>query len=179
MTASGSVLGLQVSSTSPVFLAILAVHVSAALVAVLTGAGASISRKGSLAHRRCGRWYRGALIPTVLSAAALVAVRPAQDRPLLLLGTAAVVAAVLGRHPGRRGPAAAGDSRHAMAMVTSYLALLTAFYVDNGPHLPLWNRLPSLAFWLGPALIGLPLLGWSLRRRGRVRSRRDDGARVQ
>jgi hypothetical protein len=43
-------------------------------------------------------------------------------------------------------------------MGLSYIALLTAFYVDNGPHLPLWNRLPTLAFWLLPSLVGLPIL---------------------
>jgi hypothetical protein len=36
--------------------------------------------------------------------------------------------------------------------------LLTAFYVDNGPHLPLWQLLPPIAFWTLPSLFGLPLL---------------------
>jgi hypothetical protein len=26
--------------------------------------------------------------------------------------------------------------------------VLTGFYVDNGPFLPLWNRLPYIAYWL-------------------------------
>jgi hypothetical protein len=33
-------------------------------------------------------------------------------------------------------------------MGTSYIALLTAFYVDNGKNLPLWSHLPNLAYWL-------------------------------
>jgi len=161
---TGSILGLQVGSRSPWFLAVLAVHVSAALVAVAAGAGAAISRKGSAPHRRWGRWYRGSLAPTVLSAAALATVRPAADWPLLVLGAVAVVAAVLGRPTGPRRPAAAGRTRHATAMAVSYSALLTAFYVDNGSHLPLWNRLPTLAFWLGPTLIATLLLARSARR---------------
>jgi len=36
--------------------------------------------------------------------------------------------------------------------------MLTAFYVDNGPHLPLWDRLPVLAFWLLPSAIGAPII---------------------
>lgn len=43
-------------------------------------------------------------------------------------------------------------------MGLSYIALLTAFYVDNGPHLPLLRQLPTLAFWLLPSLIGLPVV---------------------
>jgi hypothetical protein len=40
----------------------------------------------------------------------------------------------------------------------SYALLLTAFYVDNGPSLPLWNRLPPPAYWLIPNLIAAPLI---------------------
>jgi hypothetical protein len=43
-------------------------------------------------------------------------------------------------------------------MGIAYTAMLTAFYVDNGPHLPLWDRLPVLAFWLLPAAIAAPLI---------------------
>ena len=49
-------------------------------------------------------------------------------------------------------------------MAVWYILLLTAFYVDNGPQLPLWRSLPSLAFWLLPSLVGLPFLIWALRR---------------
>ena len=137
---------------------------------VTSGAQSALAKRneqlpeGSDAHRRWGRWYRGSLAPTVLSAAALATVRPAADWPLLVLGAVAVVAAVLGRPTGPRRPAAAGRTRHATAMAVSYSALLTAFYVDNGSHLPLWNRLPTLAFWLGPTLIATLLLARSARR---------------
>jgi hypothetical protein len=36
--------------------------------------------------------------------------------------------------------------------------MLTAFYVDNGKHLPLWKELPQVAFWFLPTGLGLPLL---------------------
>ena len=42
-------------------------------------------------------------------------------------------------------------------MAGSYIALLTGFYVDNGPQLPLWNRLPHWSFWFLPAAVGIPL----------------------
>jgi hypothetical protein len=35
--------------------------------------------------------------------------------------------------------------------------MLIAFYVDSGPHLPLWGRLPTLAFWLLPTANGVPI----------------------
>ena len=43
-------------------------------------------------------------------------------------------------------------------MSIAYVAMLTAFYVDNGPHLPLWDRLPPLTFWFLPAAVGAPII---------------------
>jgi hypothetical protein len=34
--------------------------------------------------------------------------------------------------------------------------MLTGFYVDNGPRLPLLGRLPVLAFWPLPAIGARP-----------------------
>lgn len=45
----------------------------------------------------------------------------------------------------------------------SYITLLTGFYVDNGPFLPLWNRLPHLTYWLLATIIGVPLIWQALR----------------
>jgi hypothetical protein len=42
--------------------------------------------------------------------------------------------------------------------------------VDNGPHLPLWDRLPVVAYWTLPALVGLPLVIRGLARHAQVRN---------
>lgn len=47
---------------------------------------------------------------------------------------------------------------HIAGMGLPYILLLTASYVDNGPFLPLWRSLPVLAYWLGPSIVGLPIL---------------------
>jgi hypothetical protein len=49
-------------------------------------------------------------------------------------------------------------------MGASYILMLTAFYVDNGPHLPVWRLLPAPAFWLLPAAIGVPLIVYATRK---------------
>jgi len=43
-------------------------------------------------------------------------------------------------------------------MGASYIVMLTAFYVDNGPNLPLWKELPEIAFWFLPGAIGVPFI---------------------
>src|SRR5690242_740637 len=156
MITASRILGDQVGSTAPAFLAILAVHVIAGLAAVITGAAAALARKGSPRHIRAGRWYYGAITTVFATAAGLAGMRWAQDYYLVLIGAVAFAAATLGYlHRRRRRP---GDTGHIAGMGISYTAMLTAFYVDNGPHLPLWDRLPAVSFWFLPSAIAAPII---------------------
>jgi hypothetical protein len=56
---------------------------------------------------------------------------------------------------------------HITGMGVAYISILTAFYVDNGPRLPLWDRLPALALWLLPTVVGAPVLIRAMRHRRR------------
>jgi hypothetical protein len=51
-----------------------------------------------------------------------------------------------------------------MGMGGSYVALVSGFYIDNGPNLPLWNRLPHITYWLLPGIVGVPLIWRALHR---------------
>jgi hypothetical protein len=162
MVETSQILGTEVGSTAPWFLAVLAVHVPAAIAAVVTGAGAALTRKGSARHMRLGHWYYVAITIVFATAATLAALRWREDWDLFILGTLAYTAATIGYlHRRRHRP---GDAGHILGMGASYAVMLTAFYVDNGPHLPLWDHLPSWAFWLIPSAIAAPLVARSLRR---------------
>jgi hypothetical protein len=63
-------------------------------------------------------------------------------------------------------------------MAGSYIALLTGFYVDNGAQLPLWDRLPHLAYWLLPAAVGAPLTWRALARNGALKQPHREAARI-
>jgi hypothetical protein len=156
MLIASRILGDQVGSTAPVFLAFLAVHVVAGMTAVIAGAVAALTRKGSARHVRAGRWFYRAITTVFATAAALSILRWRQDYHLFIIGAVAFAAATIGYlHRRRRRP---GDAGHIAGMGIGYVAMLTAFYVDNGPHLPLWDRLPSLTFWFLPAAIGAPII---------------------
>ena len=156
MLMASRVFGDQVGSTAPVFLAFLAVHVLAGLTVVISGAIAALVRKGSLRHIRAGRWYYRAITVVFATATALAAMRWRQDYYLFLIGAVSFTAATIGYlHRRRHRP---GDTGHIAGMGVAYVAMLTAFYVDNGPHLPLWDHLPTLAFWLMPSAIGAPII---------------------
>jgi hypothetical protein len=169
--AAGRILGTDVGSTAPAFLLLLAVHVAAALTAVIAGAIAALSRKGTARHVRAGRWYYRAIAVVFASATALAAMRWQQDYRLAIIGAVAFAAAFTGRrHRRQHRP---GDSPHIAGMGLSYVAMLTAFYVDNGPHLPGWDNLPPLSFWFIPGLIGAPIILRALRH-----ARQDANARA-
>ncbi len=160
MLHASQILGTEVGSTNPVFLSVLAVHILAALTAVVTGAGAALTRKGSAKHVSVGRRYYQAITVVVATAAVLAATRWREDYHLFVIGAVAFAAATIGyEHRRRRRP---GHAPHITGMGMSYIAMLTAFYVDNGPHLPLWDRLPTIAFWLLPTAVGAPIVMWAL-----------------
>lgn len=154
------VLGVEVGSTAPMFLAVLAVHVPTAGAAVISGAVAALSGKRPGRHPRAGTVYYWCLTATFVSLVALSALRWPHDAHLLAIGTLGYTAASLGvvarRRRWRGWPI--WPRVHGSGMAMSYIALLTGFYVDNGPSLPLWDRLPHLSYWLLPSVIGVPLL---------------------
>jgi hypothetical protein len=156
MLMAGRILGDQAGSAAPVFLVFLAVHVLAGLTAVITGAVAALVRKGSPRHIRAGRSYYRAITVVFATATVLAALRWRQDYYLFIIGAVAFTAATVGyQHRRRHRP---GDTGHIAGMGIAYVAMLTAFYVDNGPHLPLWDRLPVITFWLLPSAIGAPII---------------------
>jgi hypothetical protein len=67
----------------------------------------------------------------------------------ILSGLTAVIAGALAA-TARQQPG--WPPHHAIGMGGSYIALLTGFYVDNGPFLPLWDRLPHILYWVLPSL---------------------------
>jgi hypothetical protein len=175
MVTASRILGDEVGSTAPAFLAVLAVHVIAGLTAVITGAAAALARKGSPRHIRAGRWFYRAITAVFVTAAALAAMRWAQDWYLFVLGAVAFTAGTAGfLHRRYHRP---GDTGHIAGMGVAYTAMLTAFYVDNGPHLPLWDRLPTVAFWLLPGAIGIPITARAIKRAGNRRAALDHSAR--
>ena len=151
------VAGIPIPSTSPAFLAVVALHVLVGLVCVVTGAIAMLSPKRSGRHPTFGTIYYWALVVVFVSATGLSVVRWAENYHLFILGLLAFIAASLGR-AARRQRWRRCVRLHITGMGLSYILLLTAFYVDNGKSLPLWKELPPISYWLLPAAIGIPLI---------------------
>ncbi|MEU8797322.1 hypothetical protein [Spirillospora sp. NPDC048819] len=142
--------------------AVIVVHIAAGLTAVIAGATAALAPKRPGAHPRGGRTYLLALLVLVATATGIALARP-HTAYLLVLGALALAAAGTG-FAARRRRWRGWPRHHITSMAISYIAMLTGFYVDNGPRLPLWELLPPISFWFLPAAVGVPLLVRALRR---------------
>jgi hypothetical protein len=156
------VFGLPIPDEGGLFDVALGCHIAAGLTCVITGALAATAPKRPGRHPLAGRIFFWSLAVVFASSTTMAALRLAQDWHLLVIGSVAFGAGSLG-YLARRRP---GWLRiHIPAMACAYIALFTGFYVDNGPHLPIWDRLPHLAYWLLPSLVGVPLILRALARR--------------
>lgn len=155
--ASIIVAGLEIPSRDPMFLATVGIHVVLGLTCTITGLMAMLSAKRPGRHPRFGSIYFWCLTGVFVTVSALAAARWSEDYHLFILGALAFAAAYLGRR-ARRKRWHNWVKLHITGMGTSYVVLLTAFYVDNGRNLSLWRELPPIAFWLLPAAIGVPLI---------------------
>jgi hypothetical protein len=157
------VLGIPIPSSSPLFLSIVAIHVVAGLICTGGGIVAMLTPKRAGRHPSAGTVYYWSLAVVFLTMTALSILRWPHNTHLFVLGIASFGAGVVGRR-ARLQQWRRWLPVHITGMAISYILLLTAFYVDNGPHLPLWRSLPPLAYWLLPSLVGLPLMVWALKR---------------
>jgi hypothetical protein len=151
------VVGFEIPSESPVFLALLAIHVPIGLLAVVAGAAAMLAEKRRGWHTKAGSIYFWSIAVLFGTSTALAAMRWADDYHLFALGALAFVAAVIGRGVRRHRWKTQIDL-HIVGMGLSYISMFTAFYVDNGKSLPILRDLPRLAYWLVPSGVGIPLI---------------------
>ena len=127
-----------------------------------------LSRKQAGRHPLAGTIYYWALAVVFFTMSILALSRWKEDYHLFVLGLLAFIAATVGR-AARRGLWRGWPRIHMTGMGASYMLMITAFYVDNGPNLPVWRELPSIAFWVLPLLIGAPILVNALIRHPLVR----------
>ena len=163
MLFADSLFGIFIPQSDWLFLTFVSIHIVAGVTAVISGAMAALSRKQAGRHPHRGTIYYWALSVVFVTALILAVIRWPHDTLFAVLGTLAFSAATLGRTAHRhRWPK--WWNIHAPSMGTSYILLLTTFYIDNGPHLPVWKDLPHWTYWMLPSLVGVPLILVALER---------------
>jgi hypothetical protein len=160
---AGDILGLPIPDAGPIFAAALVIHILSGLTAVISGALAATANKRPGRHPRAGRIYLWALGGVFTTATIMAIIRWREDAHLLAIAVMAFSLGLYG-YQARRRHRPGWPPHHAIGMGGSYIALLTGFYVDNGPFLPLWNQLPHVTYWLLPSTVGAPLIWLALHR---------------
>jgi hypothetical protein len=151
------VAGIQIPSDNPVFLTVAGIHIALGLACAVAGVIAMLSPKCAGRHPNYGTAYFWCLSGVFVSATGLAVARWAEDYHLFILGALSFAAAYFGRQ-ARQHCWNNWVRLHLTGMGTSYILLLTAFYIDNGKQLPVWRDLASITYWLIPAAIGIPLI---------------------
>ena len=155
-------LGIPVPSDNKFFLTIVVIHILLGIICVLSGLVAMLSRKARGRHPLAGKIYYWGLFLIFITVIPLSIMRWPVNNHLLVLGFLSFLLAHFGKKLA--GNAMPGWTRsHTACMGSSYIFLLTAFYVDNGKNLPFWKQFPELLFWLFPAVIGIPIIIYVLR----------------
>ena len=165
-----TIAGIEIPSNNPLFLALIGVHVLTALVCVIAGAVAMLSKKERGRHSKAGTVYYWSLWVVFATVTVISAIRLKQDYHLFLLGSLSLASAILGRTALRKRWAR-WPIYHVTGMGFSYIVLITAFYVDNGKFLPVWKDLPPIVYWTLPAIIGIPIIIYTLLRHPIVKKR--------
>jgi hypothetical protein len=166
--------GIHVPDAGPAFFTALALHVAAGATCVAAGVVATTAGKRPGRHPRAGTVYLYGIGVVFATATVMAVLRWRHDWQLFAIATVAFSLAAFGWW-ARRRRVHRWMAWHGSAMAGSYIALFTGFYVDNGPQLPLWDRLPHLLYWLLPAAVGVPLTWRALVRNGAVRVGRRTG----
>lgn len=150
----------------------LVVHALAGLTTGVTGVLAFRVPKHRGPHYRWGTRYLWAYTVVFLTTTILSVQRWEADAYLFFLAVIGYGFALFG-YGARRFRQEPSMKRlldklwvvvYIVGMISSYVVLWTAFYVDNAHLIPLLNQLPPLMFWVLPSLISLPFMVLSISR---------------
>ena len=131
--------GILVPSDNKLFLTIGVIHILLGIICELSGFAAMICRKGSSVHTLSVKIYYWGLLFVFTTVIPLSIMRWPHNNHLLVMGILSFLFAYLGWRLARN-PRPGWTCLHTIFMGSSYVVLLTAFYVDNGKNLPIWKK---------------------------------------
>ncbi|HET6989808.1 MAG TPA: DUF2306 domain-containing protein [Bacteroidia bacterium] len=149
--------GFEIPSNNPIFLAILSIHILAALTCVVSGVMAMFAKKQAGLHPKSGKVYFTGLIVVFVTVIIIAILRWKEDYHLFILGLISFSCAYTGRK-ALKNKWKKWSIIHITGMGLSYIFLLIAFYVDNGRFLPVWKDFNPVLYWLLPLMIGIPII---------------------
>jgi uncharacterized membrane protein len=161
MEETTDLFGIPVPSIDKTFLMVVVIHILLSLVAVITGLFAMFAGKGPGLHRKSGKAYFFSMLSSFGTVMILSIMSWPRNIHLLLIGTFAAILTYAGSWLAKV-KIRNWIRLHTICMGSSYILLLTGFYVDNGKNLPFWNQFSQSFFYVFPAIIGIPIILYTL-----------------
>lgn len=139
------------------FSIILWTHIAAGTIGLVLGPIAMYSKKRKGLHTQIGTVYFYCM--TIVCAAALVlsVMHWQQSWWLSIVGVFSFSLAARGYFAAKKRGRDWLQS-HIAGMLGSYIAMTTALLVVNAGHIPGHEKIPAIAFWILPTIIGSPLI---------------------
>lgn len=135
----------------------LIVHIAAGAVCVLVGLGALLARKRQGLHTALGETYHASYVVVLISTVIMSLLNWAELAHLFFIGVFSYGLALWG-YLARKRRRPGWLTWHISGLVGSYIGVLTAVLVTNGPNLPGFQALPEQLFWFLPTIVGAPLV---------------------
>lgn len=157
MEETTDLFGIPVPSTDRVFLTFVVIHIAISLICVMSGLLAMLANKGGKRHSIYGKVYFWSMLSAFVTVVILSIMRWPHNIHLLSIGILAAISAYLGWRL-TKNQRKNWTRLHTILMGSSYIFLLTGFYVDNGKNLPVWRLFPQWFFWVFPVAVGLPII---------------------
>ncbi|SFL23127.1 hypothetical protein SAMN03159341_104145 [Paenibacillus sp. 1_12] len=108
-------------------------------------------------HTLIGEIYHGAFVAIFITSVAMGIMHWSQSAYLLFIGIFSYSIALYG-YLSKKLRWNNWLGKHIGGMLGSYIAIITAVLVVNGPNIPLIKQLPTLLLWFLPTIIGTPII---------------------
>ncbi|QOS97727.1 DUF2306 domain-containing protein [Brevibacterium sp. JNUCC-42] len=140
-----------------VFQMIIALHIVAGIVCLITGLLAIMMRKKRDPHTIYGEIYHGSYAVIFLTSIVTAIWHWEQSAYLFFIALFSYGLALYG-YLARKRRWTEWLGKHINGMLGSYIGVITAVLVVNQTKIPVLNQWPSLLVWLLPTIIGSPLI---------------------
>jgi hypothetical protein len=136
---------------------LLALHIAAGCLCLLSGAIAILSKKRRGRHTIAGELYHGGFVAILVTSVTMAILHWSTSAYLFYIGIFSYSLAAVG-YFARKRRIRGWLGVHIGGMLGSYIAIITAVLVVNAPHTPLLSGIPILWLWFAPTIVGTPLI---------------------
>ncbi|WP_270180905.1 DUF2306 domain-containing protein [Alkalihalobacillus sp. CinArs1] len=137
---------------------LLAVHILAGTICLITGIGAMVFKKRKGKHTNVGQVYHASYVLVFITAVLMAIVHWQESQYLFYIALFSYGLALVGFLSVKKKKSKRWLTLHIGGMLGSYIGIVTATLVVNVSKIPVLNELPTIYYWFLPTIIGTPII---------------------